>query len=554
MQCRINQVDASGIFDPDAIVLNLINRLSSLNHCAEYNLQCNLYLVFSRLNNSLQKICLATVFVMVCLLAFHNDANAGLLTKIDPVAEATPFAKTFFPAADSLDPFEGEPASAAVYDANRLLGYVFFTDHVLPIPGYSGKPMHTLVGFDLTGKIVGVEIVSHEEPILLAGVSEQDLIDFKNQYLGLYAGNRVQLGGSDREDYVTLDGISGATITTMVLNSTIMTSLREVAISREVARPAVSSDALEEEPIWVNAWRDKTFQIVVLSVGLLLLLLILIFQDWLAHHPSLLIYLRYGYLVYTVVFIGWYSLAQLSIVNVLAFASSIMHGFSWETFMIDPMLFILWSFVAMTILLWGRGVYCGWLCPFGAIQEIVYKLGEKLGVRSYEFPAAVHERLWAIKYLVMLGLFGVSLQSLARAELLAEIEPFKTAFSLRFHREWAYIFYAAGLILISVLNRKFYCRYICPLGAALTFPSKFKIFEWLRRRKECGRPCQTCRAECEVGAIRLTGEIISQECHYCLDCQVTYWNERKCPPLSERRKRRERRVAMKKQATSNKNI
>ena len=494
---------------------------------------------------------------MVCLLTFHSSASAGFFTKIDPVAEATTFALNFFPTAGSLGPFEGEPESAAVYDGDKLVGYVFFTDHVMPVPAYSGKPIHTLVGFDLTGKITGVEIVRHEEPILLAGVSEQDLTDFKNQYLGQYAGKRTQLGGSDRKGYITLDGISGATITAMVLNSTIMTPLREIAIARGLIRAEslqASSGILEEEPIWVHAWRSKKFQIGVLSVGLLILFLILIFQDWLAHQPSLLIRLRYGYLVYTVVFIGWYSLAQLSIVNVLTFINSIMHDFSWETFMIDPILFILWSFVAVTILLWGRGVYCGWLCPFGAIQEIIYKIGEKLGIRSYEFPATVHERLWAIKYIVMLGLFGVSLQSLARAELLAEIEPFKTAFSLHFHREWGYVFYAAGLILVSALNRKFFCRYICPLGAALTFPSKFKIFDWLRRRKECGRPCQTCRAECEVGAIRLTGEIISQECHYCLDCQVTYWNERKCPPLAERRKRRERRLAMKNQNPVDNNL
>jgi hypothetical protein len=504
--------------------------------------------MFSGLNTCAHRSYFAVGLILICLLLFNSSTSAGLLTKTDPIAEATPFALKFFPSADSMDPFEGEPGSAAVYDANKLLGYVFFTDHVMPVPAYSGKPIHTLVGFDLTGKIVGVEIVRHEEPILLAGVSEQDLTDFKNQYMGQYAGERVQLGGSDREGYVTLDGMSGATITSMVLNTTIMTSLREIAISRGLIRTEAAADFAEEEPIWVYAWRNKTLQIGVLSAGLLLLFLILIFQDWLARQPSLLIYLRYGYLVYTVIFIGWYSLAQLSIVNVLTFVSSIMHGFSWETFMIDPMLFILWSFVAVVVLLWGRGVYCGWLCPFGAIQEIIFKLGERLGIRSYEFPAAVHERLWAIKYIVMLGLFGVSLQSLARAEILAEIEPFKTAFSLHFHREWGYIFYAAGLILVSVWNRKFYCRYICPLGAALTFPSKFKIFDWLRRRKECGRPCQTCRAECEVGAIRLTGEIISQECHYCLDCQVTYWNERKCPPLAERRKRRERRQAIKKQA------
>ena len=509
--------------------------------------------MFCRLNNSLQQFCLTTVLVMVCLFTFLSNANASLLKKIDPVAEATPFALAFFPSADSLGAFKGEPESAAVYAADKLLGYVYFTDHVMPVPGYSGKPMHTLVGFDLTGKITGVEIVSHAEPILLAGVSEQDLTDFKNQYLGQYAGKRMQLGGSDRAGYVTLDSISGATITAMVLNSTIMTPLREIAISRGLLRAEASSDISEEEPIWVHAWRNKTFQIGVLLAGLLLLLFILFFQDWLVHHPSLLIYLRYGYLVYTVIFIGWYCLAQLSIVNVLTFVGSIMHGFSWETFMIDPILFILWSFVAMTILLWGRGVYCGWLCPFGASQEIIYKIGEKLGIRSYEFPVAVHERLWAIKYLVMLGLFAVSLQSLARAEILAEIEPFKTVFSLHFNREWGYVVYAVGLLLVSAFNRKFFCRYICPLGAALTFPSKFKIFDWLRRRKECGRPCQACRVECEVGAIRLTGEIISQECHYCLDCQVTYWNDKKCPPLAERRKRRERRLAIKKQASVSEN-
>ncbi|MCW8900699.1 MAG: NosR/NirI family protein [Gammaproteobacteria bacterium] len=533
--------------------MNRNNHPSDFKHHTQYFLLRVLNILFLRLYNSLRQLGLVTVYLVFLFFSFNYNVNAGLLTKLDPVSEATPYALTFFPFADSLGTFDGDPESAAVYSDNKLVGYVFFTDHVMPIPGYSGKPMHTLVGFDLTGKITGIEIVSHEEPILLAGVSEQDLLDFKNQYLGFNANQRSQVGGSEREGYVTFDGITGATITAMVLNSTITTALREIAILRGLIKPEENTVISAEEPIWVYAWRNKIFQIIVLSAGLLILFLILIFQDWLAHHPSFLIYLRYGFLIYTVIFIGWYSLAQLSIVNVLTFVSSIMHGFSWDTFMIDPMLFILWSFVAMTILLWGRGVYCGWLCPFGASQEIVYKIGEKLGVRSFEFPAYVHERLWAIKYLVMLGLFGLSLQSLARAEVVAEVEPFKTVFSLHFHREWGYVLYATALILVSALNRKFYCRYICPLGAALTFPSKFKIFDWLRRRKECGRPCQTCRAECEVGAIRLTGEIISQECHYCLDCQVTYWNDKKCPPLAERRKRIERRQAINKQASINNN-
>jgi len=154
----------------------------------------------------------------------------------------------------------------------------------------------------------------------------------------------------------------------------------------------------------------------------------------------------------------------------------------------------------------------------------------------------------------LLGLFALSMQSLSLAERYAEVEPFKTAVTMRFQREWSYVFYAGGLLLLAAFNRKFYCRYLCPLGAALTFPSKFRIFEWLRRRKECGRPCQICRQECEVRAIRSTGEINANECHYCLDCQVTYWNDQKCPPLAEKRRKRERhsRLASKTIATSDK--
>ena len=64
----------------------------------------------------------------------------------------------------------------------------------------------------------------------------------------------------------------------------------------------------------------------------------------------------------------------------------------------------------------------------------------------------------------------------------------------------------------------------------------------MRRRKECGSPCQVCARECEVRAINSIGEINSNECHYCLDCQVTYYNEQKCPPMVERRRRRAKSV------------
>ena len=72
------------------------------------------------------------------------------------------------------------------------------------------------------------------------------------------------------------------------------------------------------------------------------------------------------------------------------------------------MIFIIWTFTAATILLWGRGVFCGWLCPFGALQELINEAARKLKIPQYELPFAVHERLWAIKYIVLLVLFGIS--------------------------------------------------------------------------------------------------------------------------------------------------
>ena len=286
----------------------------------------------------------------------------------------------------------------------------------------------------------------------------------------------------------------------------------------------------------------RVFEIGVLLAGLGFLTLILVFQDWLTRHPLLLRRVRTGFLLYTLVFIGWYGLAQLSVINVLTFTLAAMHGFQWESFLIDPMMFILWSFVAVTLLLWGRGVYCGWLCPFGALQELTFQLFQRFRLPQFEIPALVHERLWALKYIILLALFGLSLQSLTQAERLAEVEPFKTAITLRFAREWGFVAFAAGLVLISAFNRKLYCKYLCPLGAALTIPGKFRIFDWLRRHRECGRPCQVCAAECEVQAIRKNGEINANECHYCLDCQLTYWDDHKCPPEVERRRRRKKSV------------
>lgn len=303
---------------------------------------------------------------------------------------------------------------------------------------------------------------------------------------------------------------------------------------------AAEQAAIDEanRPMWLTIWYQKQVQVLVLGAALVLLTVILFMQDSLARRPRLLHWVRRGYLLFTVVFIGWYALGQLSVVNVLTFVHALFQQFRWELFLTDPLIFMLWVFTAASILLWGRGVFCGWLCPFGALQELINEVARKLKVRQFELPFAVHERLWAIKYLILLGLFGLSLESMATAERFAEVEPFKTAITLHFDRQWWFVAYALVLLVINIFTRKVYCRYLCPLGAALAIPSKFRLFDWLKRRKECGDPCQLCAKECEIQAIHPDGHINANECHYCLDCQMTWHNDHKCPPLINKRKKR----------------
>ncbi|GHD52636.1 FMN-binding protein [Thalassobaculum fulvum] len=313
------------------------------------------------------------------------------------------------------------------------------------------------------------------------------------------------------------------------------------------AAAAGQTAATESEPavpLWQRIWRSKVVSIVVLGAMLAALTGIFFFQDVLVKHEKLFDRIRLGYLAMTLFWLGWVAQAQLSIVNVLAFLNSLRTDFQWSHFLVDPLIFILWFSVAAALLFWGRGPFCGWLCPFGALQELANRGAKLLKVPQLKVPWAVHERLWPIKYVIFLVLFGVSLSSLATAEQLAEIEPFKTAIVLRFMREWWFVAFALALLGAGLFVERFFCRYLCPLGAALAIPGRMRMFDWLKRYRECGNPCMRCFNECPVEAIHPEGHINPNECISCLHCQVLYRHDRKCPVVIQKRLKREKRAAM----------
>ncbi|WMT79198.1 NosR/NirI family protein [Bradyrhizobium sp. Ash2021] len=302
--------------------------------------------------------------------------------------------------------------------------------------------------------------------------------------------------------------------------------------------------AAEDEPLWMKIWRGDVVKISTTIVALGALTLIFFFQNALVRRPRVYAWIRRGYLLFILVWLGWYANAQLSVVNVLTFANSLLTGFSWEYFLSAPLIFLLWASIAAGLLFWGRGPFCGWLCPFGALQELLNNIAQAVKIPQYRLPWGLHERLWPIKYIIFLGLFGMSLYSTAFAEQLAEVEPFKTAIILKFAREWPFVVYALTTLSAGLFVERFFCRYMCPLGAALAIPGRIRMFEWLRRWPECGTPCQRCAKECPVQAIHPEGHINVNECIYCMHCQELYFDDHRCPHMIQVRLKREKRDAL----------
>jgi transcriptional regulator of nitric oxide reductase/ferredoxin len=302
--------------------------------------------------------------------------------------------------------------------------------------------------------------------------------------------------------------------------------------------------AMSDEPLWQRIWRERVGLIVGLSAMLVVLSTILVFQDWLTSNTVRYRFVRFVFLAVTLVWLGWFAGAQLSVVNVLTFVHTLLTGFHWGFFLVDPLIFILWGYVAVTLLFWGRGVFCGWLCPFGALQELLNEVARRLHVPQIAIPFAVHERLWPIKYIIFLSLFALSLHSTSMAVFGAEVEPFKTAVVLRFDRAAPFVLYVGLLLVAGLFVERFFCRYLCPLGAALAIPARLRMFEWLKRRHQCGRECHICAARCTVQAIHPNGAINPNECVYCLNCQALCHDDRTCPPLIQRRQRRQAQDAL----------
>ena len=237
------------------------------------------------------------------------------------------------------------------------------------------------------------------------------------------------------------------------------------------------------------------------EVAALLLLFALVMTSFLRKSASL----RWVTLAYTLVYLGFIDGTFLSVSHI---TNSIKLGPS--LFLADLPLLLIVVFTLVTTLFWGR-VFCSSLCPFGALQDFLTRfVPHKLQIRV---PQALHDKALYIKYGILLLLIVMAL-TYSELSVFQYFEPFGTIFyQSQSILLWGILL--AFLAASSVVSR-FYCRYACPLGAALGVVSL--LSPWRIARVQQCQVCSVCEHACPTGAIR-GPEIDFKECVRCDVCE-----------------------------------
>ena len=224
--------------------------------------------------------------------------------------------------------------------------------------------------------------------------------------------------------------------------------------------------------------------------------------------------LKYVTLVASVAILGVLNSHLVSITNVLSSLTG-----AWPIFRDNLAMTALVIFMLVTTVLWGR-VYCGRVCAFGALTQLIDAIVPSR--LQLKIPETLERRASYIKYGILFGAIGWYLVTHENS-FYRYIEPF-----------WMFSFEATtplwvglGVLLVaSIFVRNLYCRFLCPLGAALGLVAKLAPFK-IKRWSECST-CQLCEKACEWGAIRKR-QIVMAECVRCDDCEILYASRTKCP-------------------------
>jgi polyferredoxin/Na+-translocating ferredoxin:NAD+ oxidoreductase RnfG subunit len=397
---------------------------------------------------------------------------------------------------------------------------IFNTDEVVSgLRGYDG-PVPVLVACDMTGRIIKVKILPNREtPEYLARINTER---FLGQFSGKKTSDTISLGRD-------IDGVTGATVTCRAVTDSVSKSLRRVSASY--------LGAAVEAPGGARALGVRDYAVILLFIAASVI--------FLAENR----FARYALLVAVTVYFGFYLgafvFSSVDIARILFFRFGAFSG--------DVSWYILLIGILVTTLLFGR-LFCGYLCPFGALTEILWRvfrfrrkpkaspvlqcggtskappfIGGDDERRAESREMEVDLRLRATKYLL---LFLVPALFFVRGRVGdCAIEPFATLFAIG--GSALEILFLVLVLAASLFVFRFFCRYLCPAGALMAIFSSLGIVKKKLADPSVCADCRACLRACAIGALSFSesrepgaesregkGKVLlaSSECIACGDC------------------------------------
>ncbi|WP_353852624.1 4Fe-4S binding protein [Dehalobacter restrictus] len=356
-------------------------------------------------------------FIAIMALLFPLGTNwivtDGDLLQL--VEKALPEAQSFEKIA--LSPLIYEGKTKDQNGAEEKVGYVVIDQAI----AYGG-PIKMVTGINLKGRIVGTVIADHKDtPSFMDEV-------ISKKYLEKFIGKSITEPLSINQD---IDRISGATYSSRGIAKAVSLGCHAVA------RTQFELNVTEE----VEPFRFGLKEVFVISLVFLMLIGVCF------KHSKL----RWITLLGSLVVIGFQYNTPISLANV---CSLLMGNFpSVKTNLIWYILIIGIPIITLII---GKNVYCFWLCPFGALQEITAKIGGgKFKCPNKAFEAKAAQIKYGLAYFALLGAF------ILKSPSFAGYEPFAALFARQgVGLQWLVL---PVVLFTSLFISRFWCRFFCPV-------------------------------------------------------------------------------------------
>jgi polyferredoxin len=190
---------------------------------------------------------------------------------------------------------------------------------------------------------------------------------------------------------------------------------------------------------------------------------------------------------------------------------------------IHPSGLIMFIAIISVSLLLKKG-FCGWICPVGTVSQYAWMAGEKVFGRNFRIEQYTDIGLRSIKYVILslffwvivvaMGSTMISMFFMSDYYLVADVKMLKFFTDMTSLTFWVLV----GLVILSVLYKNFWCRYLCPYGALLGIISRWSPLKIRRNEEKCIH-CHACTAACPALIdVEKKDVVKSGECFGCMTC------------------------------------